>query len=144
MDVEPGALRGPVRNVTARELGRNVAGILNEIEHDGGSIMIIRYGRTAAMLTPAGDNLPVSRPHQAPDPRKVYESEIEALSELQKTILVNLGDGRTNLDPTVGVCDAREGQLEIVKMELRHLVTRDIGGITITRKGARVARALTS
>ena len=144
MDVEPGAIRGPVRNVTARELGRNVAGILNEIEHDGGCIRIIRYGRPAAILTPAGDDLPVSRPNQAPDPGAGYESEIEALSEIQKTILVGLGDGRTNLDPTVGVCDAMEGQLEIVKMELRQLVARDIGGITITRKGARVARALTS
>ncbi len=140
----PGPLRGPHRNVTARELGRNVAGILNEIEHDGGCITIIRYGRPAAVLTPAGDNLPVSRSNRAPDPRTVYESEIEALSDLQKTMLVNLGDGRTHLDPTVGVCEGSEGQLEVVKMELRQLVTRDIGGITITRKGARVARALMS
>ena len=92
-----------MRNVTARELGRNVAGILNEIEHDGGIIRIIRYGRPAAILSPAGDDLPVSRPNQAPDPREVYEAEIEALSEIQKTILVGLGDAPISTRPSGSV-----------------------------------------
>lgn len=59
MTLDPCRISGPVRKVSSRDLGRNVAELLNEVERDGNSVLIIRYGRPSALLCPVGDEVAV-------------------------------------------------------------------------------------
>ena len=137
---EPSQISGPVRRISSRYLGRNVAELLDEVERDGNSVLVIRYGRPSAMLSPVGDELAVRRPIPAPEE---YAEEIAGLTEVERKLLLTLGDGEWHPDPVHNVCEVTEGLLALSKLELKHLAARGVvGGYTITRLGARVARAL--
>jgi antitoxin (DNA-binding transcriptional repressor) of toxin-antitoxin stability system len=43
------------RNVSARDLSRRTSRLLDEIEADGSALVVIRYGRPAAVLVPFED-----------------------------------------------------------------------------------------
>src|SRR5437867_1589965 len=54
-DLENLASKKLVRAVSSRHLYRNAADLLDEIEDEGHSILIVRYGRPTAILTPSPD-----------------------------------------------------------------------------------------
>src|SRR6266516_2616746 len=60
-DMENLASKKPVRAVSSRHLYRNAADLLDEIEDEGHSILIVRYGRPTAILTPVPGYEPGTR-----------------------------------------------------------------------------------
>lgn len=140
MSLEPSHISGPVRRISSRYLGRNVAELLDEVERDGNSVLIIRYGRPSAMLSPVGDDIAVRGPIPGPEE---YAEEIADLTDVERRLLLRLADGEMHADPVHNVCEGTEGLLALTELEMKRLVTRGpVGGYTITRLGARVARAL--
>jgi antitoxin (DNA-binding transcriptional repressor) of toxin-antitoxin stability system len=139
-DLQPSHISGPVRRISSRYLGRNVAELLDEVERDGNSVIIIRYGRPSAMLSPVGDDIAVRPPIPAPEE---YAEEIADLTDVERRLLLTLVDGEWHPDPIHNVCEVTEGVLALTKLEMKQFVSRGpVGGYTITRLGARVARAL--
>jgi len=142
MSVQQSRISGPVRRISSRYLGRNVAQLLDEVERDGNSVLVIRYGRPSAMLCPVGDEIAAPKPNPGPDE---YADEIADLTDVERKLLLALSDGECHLDPVHNVCGVTEGLSALAKLELKHLLTRGmVGGYSITRLGARVARALVS
>jgi antitoxin (DNA-binding transcriptional repressor) of toxin-antitoxin stability system len=92
---EPSQISGPVRRISSRYLGRNVAELLDEVERDGNSVLVIRYGRPSALLSPVGDELAVRQPIPAPEE---YAEEISGLTEVERKLLLTLGDGEWHPD----------------------------------------------
>jgi hypothetical protein len=101
--------------------------LLDEVERDGNSVLVIRYGRPSALLSPVGDELAVRRPIPAP---KEYVEEITGLTEVERKLLLTLGDGEWHPDPVHNVCWVTEGLLALSKLELKHLAAR--GGLVAT------------
>jgi antitoxin (DNA-binding transcriptional repressor) of toxin-antitoxin stability system len=140
MSLEPSHISGPRRRISSRQLGRNIAAVLDEVERDGNSVLIIRYGRPSALLSPVGDDVAVRGPIPAPDE---YAEEIAELTVVESKLLLTLGDGEKHADPTHNVCEVIEGLQALAALEMKQFATRGpVGGYTITRLGARVARAL--
>jgi hypothetical protein len=140
MSLKPSDISGRVRRISSRHLGRNVAAILDEVEREGCSVLIIRYGRPSAMLSAVGDGIAVRRPQPG---HEEYAEEIAGLTEVESKLLLVLGDGELHLDPLHNFCGVAEGVPALTKLELKQFATRGpVGGYTITRLGARVARAL--
>ena len=140
MSLEPSHISGPVRRISSRYLGRNIAELLDEVERDGNSVLIIRYGRPSALLSPVGDDIAVRGPIPGPEE---YVEEIADLRAVERRLLLTLTDGEMHADPIHNVCELTEGLLALANLEMKQLATRGpVGGYTITRLGARVARAL--
>jgi antitoxin (DNA-binding transcriptional repressor) of toxin-antitoxin stability system len=140
MSLEPSHVSGPRRRISSRHLGRNIEAVLDEVEREGCSVLIIRYGRPSALLSPVGDDIAVRGPIPAPDE---YAEEIADLTDIERRLLLTLVDGECHADPAHNVCEAVEGLKALTKLEIKHFAARGpVGGYTITRLGARVARAL--
>ena len=76
--------------------------------------------------------VPRSTPRRSPD-----------LTDVERRLLLTLVDGEWHPDPVHNVCEVTEGLLALTKLEMKRLATRGpVGGYTITRLGARVARVL--
>src|SRR3990170_4375405 len=103
---EPSQISGPVRRISSRYLGRNVAELLDEVERDGNTVLIIRFGRPSAMLSPVGDDIAVRGPVPGPEE---YAEEIADLTDVERRLLLTLVDGEWNPDPIHNVCDVSEG-----------------------------------
>ena len=101
MSVEPSHISGPVRRISSRYLGRNVAQLLDEVERDGNSVLIIRYGRPSALLSPVGDDIAVRGPIPGPEE---YAEEIADLTDLERRLLMTLVDGEWHPEPVHNDC----------------------------------------
>jgi hypothetical protein len=65
------------------------------------------------------------------------------LTEVERKLLLTLGDGEWHPDPVHNVCEVTEGLPALSKLELKHLAARGVvGGYTITRLGAPGGKAL--
>jgi antitoxin (DNA-binding transcriptional repressor) of toxin-antitoxin stability system len=145
---------GKTRVVSARELSRRMSSILDEVESEGSALVVIRYGRPAAMLIPFRES--------AERPQLPRIADIGATSEVLETeseqlVLAELGDDHRcillgiarcrYLHWTPGQSDLPASRLAIAlsSLEIRRVIARGSGGSwTLTPVGERLARRLDS
>lgn len=143
MDADPWRLSRPVRCVTARQLARNTSQILDEIRREAHTVMVIRHGVPVALLGPTPDNvLPIAAPPpSAEEPEELDLSGLD-LSALQRRILVAMD--RLDFPRVREALGAGHGEfsLELLGLQMKHLVVNGLAGHQLTREGLRVAQAL--
>ena len=145
------------RAVSARELSRRMASLLDEMESDEVALVVMRYGRPSAMLVPfeevgGAPTLPrisdVSG--QIPIEETVRDDDLGdvQLSSDQEWILLDIArcaDLTWSMDRLYGDRSKAPGLLAaLTRLELAGLVERDWDGIRHTRKGSRLVRRLDS
>lgn len=132
---------GANRTVTARELGRGVAALLDEVELERRAILVTRAGRPVALLTP------VERGTRAGPPQEEDVQDVEfqlephyrkVLAAIARHAPDRWSPGQEDLGQPVQRTLAALGGLE-----LKGLITLNWGGTyTLQPKGARVAACL--
>jgi antitoxin (DNA-binding transcriptional repressor) of toxin-antitoxin stability system len=150
------------RAVSARELSRRMAKLLDEIEADGSALVVVRYGRPSAMVVPfeesadvlklprlgdvaagVGTDRPVEDDPQAEEDALARVRQSELLPRLLRDI-ADPQDGRWT--PQDSDTPPLELNLALGGLELDGLIERGPGAIRLlTRRGERVlARLLNS
>lgn len=144
------------RAVSARELSRRMASLLDEMESEEMALIVVRYGRPAAMFVPfeeSGDAIKLPR-----------ISELDRANEGLEEIGADEAD--VDLDPDqryvlldIERCDEASWHIDrlyrdrsqagsllaaLTRLELEDLVERRFAGAALTRKGRRVAARLHS
>ena len=135
----------PVRRVTARELARFTAELLDEMEDQGLPVMVCRYGRDVAMLTPVGrrGRVPRDRPRLRPLPGEKHAEPFEPieLSPLQEDLLRKIvaeSPGCIGAPPNHYSRERLpEVMVAVAGLERADLIVRDIGGWRATVRGIR-------
>ena len=118
--------------ISARDLGRKVAEVLDRVEIEREGLLVTRGGRPIATLLPLS-----STPHEGREPLVVV------LSPLQERILLKAAitaPGGTGSFEDVG--DVHDLGKALAHLEWDGLLERDVAGYCITQKGAVVAAVL--
>ncbi len=120
------------RTVSARDLSRNVAEVLDSVELELQTLLVTRNGRPVATLTPLS-----SLPRDGGGPLVVV------LSSIQEAILLKAAQRAPQV--TASFHDLGDWQ-EVARaeghLELEGLLVRDFAGYRITEQGALVAALL--
>ncbi len=135
------------RNASARELSRRTSALLDEIEDQGIGVVVVRFGRPAALLVPLG-----SKPPNAPRRVVIEESEsteiddpfeVPALRDDTRRLLLEMAERAPDFyrpddwtGPIMQFCAA------FTRLELEGLVEQDHGRRWLTARGERVAADL--
>ena len=134
---------GKTRSVSARALCRGIAQHLDELETEGSTLTILRYGRPVALLVPLETNVRRA-------PRRVA---IEQIEQEEPLVMPELGDVERRVLLEMAACapdpydpDEWRGSIgafggAFVRLEMKGLVDRE-GGRWLTADGERVAAAL--
>jgi antitoxin (DNA-binding transcriptional repressor) of toxin-antitoxin stability system len=132
------------RNASARELSRRTADLLDEIEQQGIGLVVIRFGRPAALLVPL-------EPKVRTAPRRVVIEEAESPKTDDPIEMPELRDDDRRLLLEMARCapdpycpDDWAGPImafcaAFTRLELEGLAQRDGSGRWITTQGERVA-----
>jgi antitoxin (DNA-binding transcriptional repressor) of toxin-antitoxin stability system len=132
------------RAVSARELCRRMADLLDEIESDGSGLVVLRYGRPTALLVPL-------EPKVRRAPRKVSIEEWEEepfempeLDEGSRRLLLEMARCAPEpYDPDDWGSGALEFARLFVRLELNGLAEKSVGGGRwLTERGQLVAAKL--
>jgi antitoxin (DNA-binding transcriptional repressor) of toxin-antitoxin stability system len=144
------------RVVSARELSRRMATLLDEMESEEVALIVMRYGRPSAMFVPFEET---GRAPKLPRISEVTQLSIEEdvsddglgdvhLSPDQEWILRDIAhclDLSWSLDRLYDDRSKASARLAAVtRLEIAGLVERGGGGVRLTRKGSRLARKLDS
>jgi antitoxin (DNA-binding transcriptional repressor) of toxin-antitoxin stability system len=142
------------RVVSARELSRRMASILDQVESERSALVVIRYGRPAAMLIPFRES--AERP-QLPRIADIGTASEVLETESEQLGLAELGDDHRSimrgisrcphLHWTPGQSDLPASRLAIAlgSLEIRGVIERGRGGSwSLTPSGERLARRLDS
>jgi len=120
------------RTISARELGRRVADVLDSVELERQTLLVTRNGRPVATLTPLS-----SRPRDGGSPFVVV------LTPLDEKILLRVAERAPQLTTFFDdLGDWREIGHAEGHLELEGLLERDFVGYRITEQGALVAALL--
>ncbi|MEX2554550.1 MAG: type II toxin-antitoxin system Phd/YefM family antitoxin [Actinomycetota bacterium] len=132
------------RNVTARDLSRRIAQLLNEIENDGHGLVVLRHGQPAALLVPLEP-----KGHRAPRKVSIEEREEEPfempeLDEGSRRLLLEMARCAPEpYDPDDWGSGALEFARLFVRLELNGLAEKSVGGGRwLTESGQLVAAKL--
>jgi len=141
------------RAVSARELSRRMASLLDEVESESSALVVVRYGRPAAMLVPFRET--VERP-QLPRIAEIGSSPaIKEGNEVDEQIELN-DDNRTvvlgvarcpylHWKPSQTELPASRLAVALSRLELMGLIERGVGASWhLTASGERLARKLDS
>ena len=143
------------RNVSARELSRRLSNLLDEVESDGTALVVIRYGRPAAILVPFQEvaerpKLPrIADLGKGPSPSsdvEVEEIDESELDDAQRRVVLDVSRC-TSLHWTPGQADlpVRELLPALSRLETCGILERGPGAARrLTSKGERLARRLDS
>ena len=143
------------RVVSARELSRRMASLLDEMESDEVALIVMRYGRPSAMLVPFEENGGAPKLPRLADlgefelARDVDEQAGDVrLEPIQERILVDMAhctDRFWRIDRMSHEKDRGAVWVALTRLELDGFIEREWhGGIQITRKGSRLVRRLNS
>ena len=135
------------RSVSARELSRRMADLIDEIETEGLALVILRYGRPAALLVPIEPNV-----RRAPRRTSIetietaqHEEEID-LSELdddqRRLLLAMLACAPERYSPDTWVGPIDSFSRAFVRLEMARFVEKNVAGRYLTEKGERAAGLL--
>ena len=134
------------RSVSARELSRRMADLMDEMETEGFGLVVLRYGRPAALLVPI-------EPSVRRAPRRVSIEKVESAPVDEPIDLSRLGDDERRLLLAMADClperyspDSWVGPISaftvaFTHLEFEYLAVRD-GGHWLTEKGERAAALL--
>jgi antitoxin (DNA-binding transcriptional repressor) of toxin-antitoxin stability system len=134
------------RSVSARELSRSMADLMDEMETEGFGLVVLRYGRPAALMVPIEPN--VRRAPRRVSIEKVAADAIEetvdvsALGDDERRLLLAMADRlpeRYSPDSWVGPIAAFS--IAFTNLEFEGMSVRD-GGHWLTEKGERAASLL--
>jgi len=144
-------MKKPIRSISSRELHRRVADLLDEIEDEGHSILIVRYGRPSAILTAVpgidfGKRLRQKRRaggddriNELVDQNPEEELLDVELDNAQRHVLLHFDD-RSYDD---GTLTAKEMPIARARLEMAGLLTRsEHGFLVLSRAGRRLAETL--
>jgi prevent-host-death family protein len=143
--------REPSRWVSARELSRRTAELLDQVA-GGAVVKICRHGRPVAELSPLPD-VPV-RPAtwRSPDhdsnaatpltPEE--EDRLGALDAAQRKVLGAVSEGRSPDSIAARISDHEPAEVAIalVRLEVARLIVKQSFGYSLTIAGARLSKAL--
>ena len=134
------------RAVSARELSRRMADLIDEMETEGHALVVLRYGRPAALLVPI-------EPDVRRAPRRVSIEEIESAPDEEAIDLSQLRDDERRLLLAMAEChpdryspDQWVGPISafsiaFTRLEMKRLVINKHGR-WLTEQGERVAALL--
>ena len=129
--------KAPPTTVTSRELSRNTGRLLDEIRASGRTLLVIRRGRPAAIMTPVqvGDVVTLEPPPEVPEVK---------LDALQQRILSVYSDGGVHLNLPYELEGATPSQAisAIVQLEINGLLERWYGAYRISERGTKLAAAM--
>lgn len=139
----------PQRAVSARELSRRMAHILDEIHESGTAVSIVRYGRIVAVLAPCdGERVGPARawtaPYPPPTPDAIDDPELDDVDrQLLRAILASPTREHHVNDGLPGR-EFRDGCIATSRLELMHLVERVGNRVRLTKRGLLLASRLAS
>lgn len=158
MELDPAlpGTSGVMRRVTARDLCRRGADLLDEVELEGHRLMVTRNGRPVAIVGPVADNPgarrlarfsrrrgppPTQAPPSANDPADTDELAELELDALDREILLEIaGKGSQRWMPNPQSSDDRKRLYPVLlRLEMEGLALKVFGGYRITTRGARLA-----
>ena len=122
-----------LQSVSARDLGRKVAEVLDRVEVEREGLLVTRGGRPIATLRPLS-----SRPHEGQAPLVVV------LSPLQERILLKAAGRAPQITGSFEDLgdDVRDLSRAVWRLELDGLLERHLAGYKVTERGALVAAVL--
>lgn len=124
------------RCATVRELSRKTADILQPVEDDGHTVMILRNSKPIALLVPLPDAVPRRRVRRANGQEVDLPAPPEELDDARERLLLALREGVVVADPWDGAGVPREdASLPLARLEIAGLIRRVVGGYAITRRG---------
>jgi prevent-host-death family protein len=130
--------RNPQRSITARELWRQAASILDEVEFERRVILVTRSGRPVALLTP----LPPARKDRVPelgqDADELEAVEVEGF-ELE-LVLAAARRAPRPWWPQDSLDRGRETAIALTRLEFKKLLKKEFSGAYhVTPLGAKIA-----
>jgi antitoxin (DNA-binding transcriptional repressor) of toxin-antitoxin stability system len=142
------------RVVSTRELSRRMSSLLDEMEAEELALIVLRYGRPAAMFVPFEENAMTTKMPRVADLQGLAASEEDepiddvVLDPIQREILLDM-QRCTALTWRIGRVERLRPMsallIALSRLELDGLVELHAhGGRSLTRKGRRVAAGLDS
>lgn len=132
------------RPVSARELSRRMAQLLDEMEREGNGLVVLRYGRPCALIVPVEPKARRAPRRVAIEEREDAPFEMPELDENQRLLLTAMAAGA----PDPYHPDEWRGQVSdfataSVRLEIAGLVEQGSGGLWLTPEGELAAAKLT-
>ena len=131
-----------LRHVTVRELSRNFAAVLNEIEFEKKVILVSRYHRPVAIVAPFGEIGPIEQLAQSLLTAKDRDEPEEESSEHPAPPALDLEPNQRRVFDAIRACEPRPWQPADVqelrvatRMEIAGLLRRVAGGYRIVVAG---------
>ena len=132
------------RNVTARDLSRRIAELLDEIEENGYGLVVLRYGRPAALLVPLEPKVRRAPRKISIEEREEGPFEMPELEERSRRLLVEMARcAPDSYSPDYWTGEAFEFCGAFIRLEMAGLAETSVGGRRwLTEKGEMVAAKL--
>ncbi len=128
----------PQRRITLRHLARYPSKVVDEIEERREPILVLRYGRPVAIITPFGATSGAAPSAEPEEPEEM--PELSATEQLALRAIADGGRWETFMaehDVPIGAALAA-----MTGLELAGLVERTFAGYRLTRRGMVVARRM--
>ena len=131
--------------VTARELARRTAALLDEVQSEGAPVLVTRNGLPAATIHPI-DDAPLRpffvRGADSGDTDEVDVGE-QSLDDIAQDVLLGVRR-RLAFDDIVATSgrSASDVTMALARLEIGRLISKQLGGYVLTIRGKRVADAL--
>jgi antitoxin (DNA-binding transcriptional repressor) of toxin-antitoxin stability system len=141
------------RVVSARELSRRMSSLLDEVESESAALVVIRYGRPAAMLVPFREaaerpQLPRITDIVSPPSMEFPDEDDEQLElgDDQRIVMLGLAHcAYLHWTPSQADLSASRLAVALGLLENKRLIERKLGGSWhLTPRGERLARKLDS
>jgi prevent-host-death family protein len=119
-------------SITARDLSRNVAAVLDRVEMERQTLLVTRGGRPVATLAPLSSH-----------PRDEATPLVVVLSPVEEAILVKAAQRAPQVTRSFGdLGNTNEVDRALSTLELEGLLVRELAGYGITEQGALIAALL--
>jgi antitoxin (DNA-binding transcriptional repressor) of toxin-antitoxin stability system len=129
----------PTQNVTVTELSRNCAEVIDRVELQGRSLVVIRHRRRVALITPVAGDMTVSPTAEAVAVEDLPPIELTAEQHRVLRAIVDAGPGPTV--PSRAAENAARLGAALGRLELKGLIEKRMYGYSATARGRAAAAA---